>query len=114
MAMDVNDVLTGARSSMSVTRVFGEPIERDGVTVIPAAIVSGGGGGGGGPSPDGGDEGGGAGFGVRARPAGAFVIRSGEVTWKPALDPTRIGRQVVLVIGLLTLRRHLKQRSKLA
>jgi len=53
----VKDVVTGAT-------VFGAPYEKDGVTVIPAAKVSGGGGGG----QDAG-EAGGAGVGVDARPA---------------------------------------------
>ena len=35
------------RDAMSVKRVFGEPYEQDGVTIIPVAWVAGGGGGGG-------------------------------------------------------------------
>jgi uncharacterized spore protein YtfJ len=83
---------------MSVTRVFGEPHEQDGVTVIPAATVRGGGGGGG----DNEDNGGG-GFGLKARPAGAYVIKDGDVRWKPAVDPNRIvlGWQIVSALGLL-------------
>ncbi|MBI3521851.1 MAG: sporulation protein [Chloroflexi bacterium] len=100
--MDVNAVLSGARDAMSVKRVFGEAYEKDGVTVIPVAKVSGGGGGGGGPA----DTGGGAGFGLSARPVGVYVIRDGEVTWKPALDETRVALMGMLVpiIALLTLR----------
>ena len=30
------------------------------------------------------------GFGLAGRPAGAWVIRDGEVTWKPAIDVTRL------------------------
>jgi hypothetical protein len=62
-----------ARDVLTVRRVFGDPIERDGVTVIPAANVRGGGGGGGGEGPNG--QGSGGGFGVSATPAGAYVIR---------------------------------------
>jgi len=45
--MKVDDLLQGARDALTVRRVYGEAIERDGVTVIPAAMVIGGGGGGG-------------------------------------------------------------------
>ena len=78
--------------------MFGEPHEEDGVTVIPAATVRGGGGGGGDE-----EDNGGAGFGVMARPAGAYVIKDGEVQWKPAVDPNRIvlGWQIVSALGLL-------------
>ena len=44
--MDPRELIKGARDALSVRRVFGEPVERDGVTVIPAATVIGGGGGG--------------------------------------------------------------------
>ena len=46
--MDPSELLKGARDALSVHQVFGEPVERDGVTIIPAATVIGGGGGGGG------------------------------------------------------------------
>src|SRR5438093_12441599 len=83
--------LEHAQDVMTVRRVFGEPIEREGVTIIPAAAVRGGGGGGGGEGPQGqGGRGWGGGFGVGARPAGVYVIKDGNVTWKPALDETRI------------------------
>jgi uncharacterized spore protein YtfJ len=83
--MNVEELLSGARDAISVRRVYGDPIERDGVVVIPAAVVGGGGGGGG----DNEDNGGG-GFGLRARPVGAYVIKNGDVTWKPAIDPGRV------------------------
>ena len=49
--MQVEDILGQARDAMSVRRVFGEPIERDGLTIIPVANVIGGGGGGWGEGP---------------------------------------------------------------
>jgi len=88
----VPEFVDKARDAITVKRVFGEPIERDGVTVIPAAYVGGGGGGGGGGGrqPDGNvGSGSGGGFGIRSRPAGALVIRDGDVRWEPALDPER-------------------------
>ncbi len=50
--MDPRELIKGAREALSVRQVFGEPVERDGVTVIPAATVIGGGGGGGGEGAD--------------------------------------------------------------
>ena len=84
--MDVTEVLEKARDAITVSRVYGEPYEKDGLTVIPAARVSGGGGGGAGKDEKGGD-GSGGGFGISGKPAGAYVIRHGDVTWRPAVDP---------------------------
>jgi uncharacterized spore protein YtfJ len=104
--MDVQDVIAQARDTLTVKRVFGEPYEKDGVTVIPAARVQGGAGGGSGEDPNGQGRGSGSGFGVTARPVGAFIIRNGELSWRPALDATRIaiGGQVVAIVALLTAR----------
>ncbi|MEV0355787.1 spore germination protein GerW family protein [Nocardia sp. NPDC050697] len=96
--MNANEILAAATDSITVRRVYGEPIERDGVLVIPAAAVSGGGGSGGGAKADG-EHGEGAGFGVSAKPVGAFVIKDGCVRWRPALDVNRL----VLVGGALAL-----------
>jgi uncharacterized spore protein YtfJ len=96
--MKVSEIMSTARDSMTVKRVYGDPYEKDGLTVIPAAVVRGGGGGGGGHDDKGG-EGEGGGFGVNARPAGAYVIKDGEVSWRPALDVNRI----VAVVGLAVL-----------
>ena len=106
--MNVNDMLQRANDAIAVRRIYGEPIERDGALIIPAAKVAGGGGGG---SDDEGN--GGGGFGVRAKPAGVFVVRpGGDVSWQPALDINRIvlGGQVVAIVLLLVLRSILKRR----
>ena len=39
---DVNELLGGAQDAINVKRVFGDPIETEDVTVIPAATVGGG------------------------------------------------------------------------
>jgi uncharacterized spore protein YtfJ len=98
--MNVDEFLTGARDAMTVRRVYGDPIEQGDVTVIPAAAVAGGGGGGGDNA-----ENGGGGFGLRARPVGAYVIKDGEVMWRPAVDVARLmlGWQVVAGIAALAL-----------
>ncbi len=111
--MDIQEVIGQARDTMTVKRVFGEPYEKNGVTVIPAAKVQGGAGGGAGEGPEGEGTGFGSGFGLNARPAGAFVIREGDVAWKPAVDVNRVilGAQVVAVIALFVLRTFLRARS---
>jgi uncharacterized spore protein YtfJ len=107
--MNVDEMLTGARDAMSVKRVYGDPIERDGMLVIPAARVVGGGGGGGDQ-----DHAAGGGFGVSATPAGAWIIRDGEVDWEPAVDATRIATlgMVVAIVFLWTVRSIAKSRDK--
>jgi uncharacterized spore protein YtfJ len=112
--MDVQDVIAQARDTLTVKRVFGEPYERDGVTIIPAARVQGGAGGGSGEDPQGQGKGSGSGFGMTARPVGAFVIRDGELSWRPAVDVNRIvlGGQLVVVAALLTVRAIIRARAK--
>jgi uncharacterized spore protein YtfJ len=114
--MEVQEVLAQARDSMTVKRVYGEPYEKDGVTIIPAARVQGGAGAGGGEDPQGQGQarGTGSGFGVNARPVGAFIIRGGELSWRPAVDVNRIilGGQVVAVVALLTVRACIMARAK--
>ena len=56
---NIDDIISTARDSMTARRVFGDPYEKDGVTLIPAAAVRGGGGGGEG---DDGSSTGGGGF----------------------------------------------------
>ncbi len=101
--MKINELVSEAQDAITVKRVFAEPYEKDGLTVIPAAMVGGGGGGGGGHDGEG-QEGEGGGFGVAARPAGAYVIKDGEVSWRPAVDPNRLAvvLGLVVVVYLLT------------
>lgn len=112
--MEVNEVIAQARDTLTVKRVFGEPYEKNGVTVIPAARVQGGAGGGGGEGPQGQGKGSGSGFGLNARPVGAFLIKGDEVTWRPAVDLNKVvlGAQVVAIVALLTIRAIVKARSK--
>lgn len=90
--MNVDEMLSGAREAITVKRVYGDPIERDGLTVIPAADVRGGGGGGGDK-----ENNGGGGFGLSARPVGVYVVREGDVRWEPAFDLNRVA-----IMGLMT------------
>jgi uncharacterized spore protein YtfJ len=95
---NVDEILGGAREAITVRRVFGDPVERDGATVVPVAAVRGGGGGGGDSEGNGG-----GGFGVSASPAGVYVIADGKVSWRPAVNPNRIvlGWQLVSALALL-------------
>jgi uncharacterized spore protein YtfJ len=113
IVVDVMQTIEQAKDSMTVKRVYGEPLEKDGVTVIPAARVQGGAGGGGGEGAQGEGRGSGSGFGVNAKPAGAFVIRGDEVSWRPAIDVNRLilGGQVVALVALLVARSIAKARS---
>jgi uncharacterized spore protein YtfJ len=99
--MNPQQILTNAQDALTARRVFGDPIQTAGATILPVAVVGGGGAGGGK-----GTEEGGAGFGLRAKPAGVFVIRNGDAAWRPALDLNRVilGGQLVAVSALLTLR----------
>jgi hypothetical protein len=108
--MNTQEVLTGAQNAMTARRVFGDPIEVRGVTLIPVASVGGGGGGG-----HQGTEQGGVGFGIAARPAGVYVVRAdGRVLWRPALNLNLVilGGQIVALAAILSLRAILTARMR--
>jgi hypothetical protein len=115
LLVEPQQAFRSVREALSARQVFGEPVERDGVTVIPAATVIGGGGGGGGIRGPGGDDasggepttGAGMGFALVSWASGAFEIREGRVAWRPTLDITRIllaaqGVGLVLGVAILT------------
>lgn len=99
--MDLDALLQGHRDAVTVRRIYGEPVERDGVTIVPAAAVFGGTGGGGDAEGDGG-----GGFGLIGRPVGAWVVRDGDATWKPALDLNRVAAFAFLLGLAFALRRR--------
>src|SRR5262245_36653921 len=115
--MNPTDVLEHARETMTVRRVFGDPIERNGVTLVPVASIKGGAGGGGGEGnmkgkgeetdtgPGGTGSGSGGGFGVSAKPAGVYVIEGTRVRWQPAVDANRVimGGQIVAAVFFIML-----------
>src|SRR5437764_1348892 len=108
--MTLKETIDAARDSMSARRVYGEAYERNGVAVIPAAAVQGGGGGGGG-AMEGGEESEGGGFGLIARPVGAYVIRGDQVSWQPAFDLNRLilGCQLLGLAAMLLTHRRLSR-----
>jgi uncharacterized spore protein YtfJ len=101
-------------------KVFGSPLVRDGVTVLPVAKVSGGGGGGTGPVAQGREPGRdtgagtGGGLGLSAKPLGVFVLKEGRVSWQPAVDVNRVvlGGQIVAVVALLVVRSLVRMRRR--
>jgi uncharacterized spore protein YtfJ len=112
-----SQVLEQARESIGVKRVFGEPYEKNGVTVIPAARIMGGVGGGEGDAPKAAGEegeeasgqrasGAGGGYGLTGGPAGVYVIKGDDVKWIPAVDVNRLmlGFQIVMVVFFLAMR----------
>jgi uncharacterized spore protein YtfJ len=84
--------------------VYGATVESEGTVVVPAARVMGGGGGGGDTE---GNEGGG--FGLLARPSGAWVIRNGDAEWKPAIDVT-----LIVISGMLVVTSYFRYKSRAA
>lgn len=103
--------LRRVRRAVSARAVYGKPIERDGVTLVPAAYVvgGGGGGGGGGADSDGEDgEGSGGGFGLLAFPIGAYEITDEEVRWHPVVDLRFLLGAFVLLAALKALIKALR------
>ncbi len=118
--MDVENLVAKAAESLSVRRAFGAAYEKDGMLIIPVALVAGGGGGGTGTArsrpgsppeagpagPDaashhsGGTDAGG-GFGGLVLPSGAYVVKGDQVRWVPAVDGT------IVVLASLSLVRVL-------
>src|SRR5256885_16449307 len=72
--MRVMDVVNEAKGAMRASEVFGTPYEKNGITIIPAARISGGAGGGGDQHDP---QAGGGGFGGSSRPGGALVLQGG-------------------------------------
>ena len=93
--MNVDEMMKGAHDTLTVSRVYGEPIERNGVTMILAADLAGGGGGGSDQVQNGG-----GGFMVRARPVGTWIVQGNDVRWEPAIDQTRIALRGILLAML--------------
>lgn len=107
---NAQELLDNASRGVSASQVFGDPYEKDGVTVIPVARVVGGGGGGYAR-----DEGSGSGYGLLADPVGAYVITEGQVKWEPAVNVNKIvtGAFVVAALSILSSPRIIKQARKL-
>ena len=110
--MNVTDVLTQARDSITVQRVFGEPIDHGHVTVVPVARVG---------------RWRWRGQRRRARRRarasatawvprlpGSTCIDDDHVKWQPAVDVNRVilGGQIVAIVLLLTIRALARMRAR--
>jgi uncharacterized spore protein YtfJ len=83
--------------TLRASSVYGAPVERDGVTVIPVAAVRFGLGGGAGSDPAKG-EGDGAGGGGTATPAGYIELKGGRSRYVPIVRPERMLALVSLAL----------------
>ena len=116
--MNATGILEDARDVLTVRRVVGEPIERDGTVVIPVVRLHGGLGGG--AEPDdatatgtrGGSFGGGLLMG--AKPIGVYVIREGKVSWLPAVDVNKLalGGQIIAMLAVVAFGFRRRGRAK--
>jgi uncharacterized spore protein YtfJ len=84
----------GAR--LGAATVFGEPVERDGVTVVPVAVARFGLGAGSGADPGKGQEGEGGGGGGAVAPTGYIELKEGRSRYVPVVHPFRM---LALVLG---------------
>src|SRR5215207_769737 len=84
----------GAR--LGASTVYGTPVERDGVTVVPVAVARFGFGAGSGSDPSKRQEGEGGGGGGTVTPAGYIELKNGRSRYVPIVHPTRM---VALVLG---------------
>ncbi|MFN8186227.1 MAG: spore germination protein GerW family protein [Gaiellales bacterium] len=74
-----------------VSAVFGDPVERDGITVIPVARARSVFGGGGGAGPRAGEaSGAGGGGGVAVSPIGYIEVRAGTARFRRILGPSDV------------------------
>ena len=123
--MDVETLLAKTSDHLSVRRAFGTAYEKDGMLIIPVAVVAGGGGAGtalprrsspaaradGPPQEsaaaqdaaprDSGRMEAGGGFGGLVLPSGAYVVRGEEVRWVPAVDATIVVLASLSLAGTL-------------
>ena len=83
----------GAR--LGAATVFGAPVERDGVTVVPVAVARFGMGAGAGTDPSKGQEGEGGGGAGMVTPTGYIELKDGRSRYVPVVHPARM-----LALGL--------------
>jgi uncharacterized spore protein YtfJ len=138
--MDGENILARAAENLSVRRAFGTAYEKDGMLIIPVALVADGGGGGtgtartrngdsatgpGGPAGAGpaghdaaardpGRTDAGGGFGGLVLPSGAYVVKGDQVRWVPAVDATIVALASLTLVRVLVrswARRRMRHRT---
>ena len=104
------DALLKLAGRLRENQIFGTPVARGGVTVVPVAKIQAGGGLGAARERSH-HQAKGGGFGFVARPVGAWVVEdSGRVRWRPALDVTRVGLGAQILVALLVIGNMLRRR----
>ena len=100
---------------LGAATVFGEPVEREGVTVIPVAVARFGIGAGGGSDPSKGQEGEGGGGGGGVTPTGYIELKDGRSRYVPVVHPFRMLALVLgaVIAGLAIVRATQTQSSRL-
>jgi len=128
--MDVENLVAKASDNLSVRRAFGTAYEKDGMLIIPVAMVAGGGGGGVSrprrgnsaarhvkpPAPDETPQESermdmGGGFGGLVLPTGAYVVKGDQVRWVPAVDVTIVVLASLGLVRILTRAWSRRQRA---
>jgi uncharacterized spore protein YtfJ len=127
--MDIENLLAKTSDDISVRRSFGTAYEKDGVLIIPVAIVAGGGGGGtsrnrrgnSAARPDNGHDAtsedlvpmdAGGGFGGIVLPSGAYVVKGDQVRWVPATDVTIVALASLTLVRVLARAWTRRRRSR--
>jgi uncharacterized spore protein YtfJ len=113
---DKENFVEGLAQKLGITAnakyIYAEPVERDGVTVIPVAKAAYAFGGGSGKNED--EEGGGGGGGVMLTPVGYIEIKSGQTRFCPNRDwisllPMMAVTVPLIFAGVLGIKRLLKR-----
>jgi uncharacterized spore protein YtfJ len=124
--MDVKKLLGKVADHISVGRAFGPAYEKDGILIIPVALVAGGGGGGGSEAsaqetsladdPSASHHapvtGSGGGFGGVVLPVGAYVVNGDRVRWMPAINVTLIALAALGVLRVIATSRTTSRRHR--
>jgi len=86
--------------SVQAQAVYGQPVEREGITIVPVARVVYGFGGGGGPNAQAGAERGeGGGGGAQVRPVGFISLRGGSAEFRSIPDPAAEARRIFALLA---------------
>ena len=88
----------GVGARLTAATVYGTPVERDGVTVVPVAVARFGIGAGGGSDPGKGQDGEGGAGGGGVTPVGYIELKGGRSRFVPVVHP---GRMLALICGTM-------------
>jgi uncharacterized spore protein YtfJ len=124
--MDMGDLLAKTSEDISVRRAFGTAYEKDGMLIIPVALVARGGGGGTARArrgnsatrpdnvpeadatahdvtpQDSGPQDVGGGFGGVVLPSGVYVVKGDQVRWLPVVDTRIVALATLGLVRVLT------------